>query len=243
MNITPPKTINKEQIKKLNDFLIGLDDRNKNMNVNQANGLFTAILSAPSLAMPSMYNQIILGSNPEFESEQQAALILSFIMGLRNSVATELNKKIFKLMLWENEKLIPYQEASLNSIAEWCQGYCTGAETDPVWSESNEAIAFLLPFSILADQFGNILEDYDLNLVGDSDFSSPDYQKEQFRFQLPTFIKNFYKYWEKERKMSIPVCGKDEVLFWLEPKTLPNDLCPCGSNKKFIDCCKMKLFH
>jgi uncharacterized protein len=239
MNITPLKSITKDQIKKLNDFLLSLDSENNAMNVNEAQGLFTAILSAPSLIMPSMYNAIIFGGNPVFESEEQSAMILSFIMGLRNNIANELNKKIFNLMLWENEKLIPYQEATLAAISEWCKGYCIGAQIDPVWSENQEANVFLLPFNVLSDQiYFSDDEDYSQETI-----VSSDQDKEQYRSHLPIFVKDFYKYWEDQRKISSPIYGKDELLFWLEPKTAPDTICPCGSNKKFIDCCKTKKFH
>lgn len=239
MNIEPLKTVNKNQIKKLNDFLSGLDNKNNALNVNQTSGFFTAILSAPSLIMPSMHNPIIFGGNPTFESEQQSVSMLSIVMGLRNTIAAELTKKIFNLLLWEKGNLVAYKDASLSAISDWCQGYCTGAQIDPIWMQSDEAIAFLLPFSVLADQFDlTAQEDYNETIIG-----NPDFHKEQYRSQLPTFIKDFYKYWEEARKLSSPVYGKNEMLLELEPTNSPDELCPCGSNKKFIDCCKTKIFH
>lgn len=237
MNIDIDKALNKPQVKELNDFLTRSPHKNQ-MNYNQINGFLTAIISAPSLIMPSMYNPVIFGHNPTFISEQEAAKVLCLTATLRNSISIELNKKIFNLLLWEKERLVAYQDASLETIAQWCEGYCQGTQLDHTWMENNEAVSLLLPFSILANHFDLSAENYN-HLLNDNTA----HHKEQYRSQIPNFIKKIYKLWEEPRKLSRPIFGSNEMLLWLEPKITPNSLCFCGSNKKLIDCCKLKPFH
>jgi uncharacterized protein len=238
MNIEPQKNLTKADLKQLDKFLSR--DRNPApMNLTIAHGFFSAILSAPSLILPSRYNPYLFGGNPEFESEIQAQVILSLILTLRLQVNTELNKKIFKPLLWSNGKIEEYQTASMDLISQWCFGYCLGVQVDPQWTSNNNALSQLLPFTILSNQGDYEIENSTINYL----VQGSDVHKEAYRSHLPNYVKEFYKYWESSRRNPEPIVGEDEEVYWLEPKTMPDALCPCDSGKKFIDCCGFKIIH
>ena len=142
------------------------------------------------------------------------------------------NVESFEPFIMREDALIPYKDATFEEVGRWCRGYLRGAFLDPLWTEDVESSAHLFPFAVLSG---------DVNLKGTRDnegnlISGDLPYKEQFRNEtLIHLVKEFYRIWGKLRQDGIllPTHFQEET----SPKQGRNDLCPCGSGKKYKKCC------
>jgi uncharacterized protein len=239
-----PLTIN--ELEQLHEFLSSPHDGASPMNLTECHGFLTAILSAPSLIMPSKWEPILLGGHPNFESIEQATNIIQLIGRFNNQISKELREsEYFEPVIFDNGSVVAYQKASLEMIAEWCDGYLKGSKLDPLWCSDEIGAASLFPFAVFArrvdlrgtkDTEGNIIEDDTLH-------------KERIKKKLPSFIKDIFNRWLEHRKNPQILSGsednddvydfgsaKNESIRNLD-KVGRNELCPCGSGKKYKKCC------
>lgn len=229
------KTIEIKELKYLNDFLIQPHQDSKPFPLTKMHGFFCAIISAPSLIMPSQYLPILLDGSPAFESEEHAKSIIDILSRFYNNISTQLKKGEKMLpFIWQNNEAIRYTDASFELIQCWCSGYLAGVRLDPVWMKNKPGIALLFPLGVLANEFslkgsldnkGNPIED-------DLPF------KEESRKLLPEDIKIIYNFWEKGRQNgNPPIYEKEKPIIRKQAKIGRNEKCPCDSGKKFKKCC------
>lgn len=228
------RSLSEPQLVKLNAFLSTPFAEAKPMTLTQAHGFLCAILSAPNLIMPSQWQPVLFGGEPEFNSMEEAQEIIGTLMQLNNQTSRQLRgEEKLELLLWEQNKNIPLSECSFELLAEWCKGYLQGAQLDPLWCTDKEAITLLLPFGVLANQFdlrgdkdadGNIIHD-------DMPF------KKEYKNHLLEYIEDNYYYWEDYRNNPMPIYDEQEPYQRMFVKVGRNDPCPCGSGKKYKKCC------
>lgn len=238
MFITPAKeSLTKEELKRLDAFLKLPFSEATPLSLTALHGFFCAILSAPHLIMPSEWQPVVFGGEPEFSSIEEAQDIISLIMRLNNQTSCQLRgEQPFHFLLWDNNETIVYEESSLKLLAEWCEGYLRGTRVDPLWSLDNYAIAKLFPLGVLAnrisvkgekDNEGKIIEDDEV-------------YKERYKAELLDYIQENYNYWSEERKNPVPIYGEsaDRIPYQRsEEKIGRNELCPCDSGRKYKRCC------
>jgi len=228
----------------LSSFLTAKYEDAKPMSLTQAHGFFAAIASAPHIIMPSKYQHVLLGGYPEFTSMQQAQEIIGILIAFGNQINQLIREdNPFIPFLWKDNESIDYNIAPLELVGEWCNGYLAAVSLDPVWSSNEKAISCLLPFSVLANKF-DIIGGYDNN---DSIIVDDTEHKKLYKEKLPQYINEFYNLWKKHRKHAVPIYGNNKPKDFVEedvqttrrmkPKVERNELCPCGSGKKFKKCC------
>ena len=124
MSVIPKRDPSKEELQQLEEFLTAEHTDVKPLNLTQAHGFLSAIASAPSLIMPSKYQEVLLGGHPEFASLKQAQAIMTTIILFHNGVVHSFSeKKEFFPLLWEKGEIVDYNKASLILVGQWSAGY------------------------------------------------------------------------------------------------------------------------
>ncbi|MEP6859843.1 MAG: UPF0149 family protein [Deltaproteobacteria bacterium] len=186
----------------------------------EARGFLTAIASAPTTIMTSVWQSELLGESA-FASIQQAQHVMGLVMRLYNQILTELN---------EDGPLAPPVHDD-EATGRWCTGYLKAARMDDVWIGDQRGVVFLFPFAVLAGE---------ADLVGEEDsdgtiIEDPTPQLRRCRDMLETTVREANQYWVawRRKSMTAPVVSRP-------PKVGRNEPCPCGSGLKFKKCCALK---
>lgn len=196
------------------------------MRLDKLQGFLCAVVSSPEIIPPSAWMPDALGKEPEYESLAQATEFMSLLMGFYNDVANALlNNQPPRLILKPcspTDKRLDYQS--------WCEGYILGwaLSTEEWLRPGNEPLKKLtFPILYLSGAFAEearrsgkeyVLEEEDMKVWRDcADL-------------LPQVVMGIYNFW-LSRKKALPVKRESA-------KVGRNELCPCGSGKKFKQCCE-----
>lgn len=196
------------------------------MRIDKLQGFLCAVISSPEIIPPGEWMPEALGKEPEYESLEQATKFMSSMMGFYNDVANTLQaEQPPKLILKPRsptDKRLDYQT--------WCEGYILGwALSAEEWLRPGNEPLKKLTFPILylsgafreeAQRRGEEYaseEEYDLKVSQDC------------ADMLPQAVAGIYNFWLSRNK-TMPI--KREAA-----KVGRNELCPCGSGKKFKQCC------
>jgi uncharacterized protein len=190
------------------------------MPLDALQGLFFALAAAPDPVLPSRWIPVALGEAPRYESEAQAQQVLELVMRYYNQCVRAAATDDFALLLYRRED-------GGEDLATWCAGYLEGVDAaTPGWHEAgdpDEVDELLFPFVVLAGEL-------------------PDKEKRQFRpaewrdlvksceDTIGDAIVEVRDYWNALRNPPQTVRRES-------PKIGRNDPCPCGSGKKFKQCC------
>lgn len=250
MQVLSTKPLSVDEIKYLNEFLCASYEDSSPMNFTKAHGFLTAINTCPHMIMPSVWQPVLFGGYPEFNSEKQVHTIMDALQRLLNQINDDLKAQDFSFepIIFNNNEIVSYQTASLNLIAEWCDGYTEGVRLDPLWlSDEEEKLDKQGPLSPLIVM--GILAGY-LDIEGMKDEKGNTIQdatpyKEKLQEVLPKLVISFFNYWEEARKYPMPLYGEEKPHNRSQPKTGRNDPCHCGSGKKYKKCCALMghTFH
>jgi uncharacterized protein len=188
------------------------------MPVSEAHGFLTAIASAPTTMMPSVWQPVLLGERG-FSSMEQARHVLGLVMRLYNQIVTDLT---------EDNPIAPSDADE--AVDSWCTGYLKAARMDDVWTSDETGVMFLFPHAVLAGE---------VDLVGEQDadgkvIHDPAPQLRRCREGLDDAVHEANRYWTEWRRksMAAPVASR-------APKIGRNEPCPCGSGRKFKKCCAL----
>ncbi len=190
------------------------------MQLSEAQGFLTAIASAPTTMMPSVWQLEIFGERG-FSSMEQARRLMGLAMRLYNQILTDLN---------EGEQIAPSGPDD-DAVGLWCAGYLKAARMDDVWNEDERGAVFLFPMAVLsgeADLVGH--EDSDGKVIED-----PTPQLRRCRELLNATVREANQYWTAWRRKTVaaPIASRSH-------KVGRNEPCPCGSGLKFKKCCALK---
>ncbi len=239
-----------DELKKLNDFLsFAWKDKEKVM-LTETHGFFTAIVSAPHLILPSIWQPLALGEDAAFTSMEEASDIITLLSRFYNKISRQLEEGKLEPLLFDGdeEKKISLKDVSTPLLSVWCQGYIQGTTLDPLWCDKASDLEFqqrLLPLFVLAqDPHGKTAkiirdmeeEDFDL-YEHNQQFMSTEKEK------LRELICYLFDYWAEKRKLEVPLPTsgwgdqEDEHSRQDGLKHGRNAPCPCGSQKKYKKCC------
>jgi uncharacterized protein len=214
---TPLSQPEQEQL----EALLGSDIfRGDAMQLDELQGLFFAVASSPDLIAPSRWMPEALGEAPSFADTGQAQQVLELIMRFYNQSVAAAATEEFDLILYRTE-------TDEVDYAAWCGGYLTGvdlAETD--WYEAgdpDEVGELLFPLLVLADA----LPDEEKRAIKPAEWRRLVRSCEEM---LGDTLVRIHEYWKIVR--TVPSTVRREA-----PKTGRNDPCPCGSGRKFKQCC------
>ncbi len=221
------KPLDEAEIEELNELLFGYSEKVEQdhakdsqevdcvFSISELDGFLTAVLTglnpiSPSEWLPALWR----GKLPKFETEAELQKLTDLLMRHMNSLANSLFE--------DPESFAPIYEISEEDgseevvVDEWCYGYMRGVELrEKDWATLQEAQPeLLLPFMLLSGAY---------TLDGEEEVTEE--EREEMRESLPDLVFAIRDFWMTEAE-------KPKA-----PKTGRNDPCPCGSGKKFKQCC------
>lgn len=221
-----PKPLTDAELDRLGDFLEGCKG-GKAMSLEELDGFFAALIAGPETVMPSEYNRELFGGEmPEFASLEEAKDILGLLTRHWNTIAGELFKDEIHLpLVFEGE------DGELHGN-DWARGFMRGMHMrHDGWAElvnDEERGGCLIPMMMLCHEHD---EDPEMRTAP----ITPE-KREEVIAHMAVGLLGAYKYFRAQRETHT------ETSFVRNPerttsKVGRNDLCPCGSGKKYKKCC------
>jgi uncharacterized protein len=228
MESTGPLT--DEELEELDQFLLSDATGEEAMDISMLDGFLTALAIGPNTLPPSQWMPVIWGGPMTWESREQAERIMGYIFRHANDILFYLREdpEIFEPLLYERE----HEGRKIPIIDEWCTGFIKGMALDePDWRplmEAEEGDDMLYPIMLYGTESGwdelrdnPTLED----------------RHEEFAASLGACVMAIQEWW-------LPVRKAKSTTRREEPKVGRNAPCPCGSGKKFKQCCGgQKVLH
>jgi uncharacterized protein len=223
------QTMTEQELDQLESMLDSEIFKGEAMTLDMLQGYLCAVISGPDAIPPSVWLPEALGEAPEYPSSVQAEEAMGLVMKFYNTLAATLaNQEEFDLILYsleENPDELDY--------APWCDGYVFGSQIGETnWFEAAGEYA---------EDLGDKMEVFFLlsGLLKEDALESKEpwlsEKEEKRRMALareafPSTIGALYQFWLAQRAIPSPVRRES-------PKVGRNDPCPCGSGKKFKQCC------
>ena len=210
-------------------------DNNRSMNVEQLDGFLAALICGPELVPPSKYLPKIWGDRTAFEDTSSAQEFLSLIVRHWNTIADTLNSgKVYLPLLLEDESGITHGN-------DWADGFLRGMEF------GKEDWTLLLNDE---DHGGSLIAIFAL-----ANEHNPDPTMRPYKDPISTELREtlivsaaagttqVYRYFKTRRLLDNDPLGNMSTSRRTMPKIGRNDPCPCGSGKKFKQCCGKTTLH
>jgi uncharacterized protein len=218
-----PAPLSAEEIDQL-DELLGTGARTSSaMPLDMLQGFLCAVVSGPVTIRPSAWIPVATGEDFEWSSGAEAQRGVELLIGFYNEIARGLSTR-------EGFAPILYPREEGSDVAEyrrWATGYLVGVDlSEPGWVESagDEAAMLLWPFIMLVGETGR--EEF-LREHGASPADAARIIRD-CEANLLVHVQAAYDFWlERRRAPSIQHKA---------PRVGRNDLCPCGSGKKYKRC-------
>ena len=219
------QTLGDEELNRLEELLGSPIFRSEAMWLDELQGFLCAVVSAPDTILPGAWLPVALGENPEYENQQQAEEVLALVMRFYNDVERALQQGAgIALQLYHSEGKEDYDFQS------WCRGYLDGVKLSEVnWYEAGdteEVDELLFPFGVLAGELDNFLRDTGQGAITGKEKAE---LVAACREDIASTVMRTYQYWVARR--STKTVRREA------PKVGRNDPCPCGSGRKFKQCC------
>ena len=197
------------------------------MRLDEIQAILCAIVSGPIPVAPAVWLPDVLGKGAEKTDDPQVAEALELLMRLNNDIAAALlaDETVSPV-------LYPIDESCENyDYAAWADSYVYGAGLAGDWYElagkhAEDLSELLEPMFLLN---GMLKEDVEKS--GDRWFSPAEEARliDDIQENLPVIVQALYNFWRNKRSGGTV---RNE-----EPKSGRNDPCPCGSGRKFKQCC------
>jgi uncharacterized protein len=223
---TPDPEPTEAELERL-DLFLEESQPTEGMPLDAVDGLMAAVACGPGLVMPSVWLPVIWGGQmPEFESQTQAQEIMDLLMKMYNSVVRQINDGTYGPMIsdYTNEEGETFEVPS-----DWCHGFIKGMNLRmKLWEKrlkSDEELNDILsPIVHLADPPDDLVDAW---ATGDT--------RDELLDALAVAVTDLRDYW---REYGPQVGESDHTVFAPKGrKPRPGDRCPCGSGKRYRDCC------
>lgn len=198
------------------------------INSIMLHGFFTGLICTPTLIMPSRYLPIVWGQNnePTFQSTEEVMRFHSTCNKLWNLLADNLHNKV--------PGSFPIPVDNTYTLLDWLTGfqYATACSPDDWKILANDKEASHLLALIISMQ-QKYTEDNSIEL---------DQDDVMWLAKSISYIYDFFyalrmEYTSKPSNVDGPINSSTHR------KTGRNELCPCGSGKKYKKCCIDITFH
>lgn len=141
------------ELENFDEFLGGLHGSIQSFEA--LDGLFCALICAPTLVPLSQYIEVIMDKKDAFKNEKQAAEIMSLMMRHWNTIAGELQRTLKTDNIYVPALIM--NEDGVTTGNEWAQGFLTGVSLSDVgdWSalmDDEKLGQLLVPMMILAHE-------------------------------------------------------------------------------------------
>lgn len=218
------------ELEELDQFLLSDAMDEEAMDISMLDGFLTALAIGPNMLPPSRWMPVIWGETMTWGSQEQAQRITALIFRHANALLFYWRDEpeTFEPLLYERE----HEGKKIPIIDEWCTGFVKGMALDePGWRplmETEEGDDMLFPIVLYGTEAGwdqlrdnPTLED----------------RHEEFAASLGECVMAIQQWW-------LPVRKAKSTIRREEPKVGRNETCPCGSGKKFKQCCGgQKILH
>lgn len=202
------------------------------MGLDQLQAMLCAVVSGPEPLPPSVWLLEALGDLPDGE---EGGRLIELVLRLHNHVLDDLQRGHGVALL-----LYPLEEEGEElDYATWADAYLFGAHLGKVtWEEAAGAhwddLAEMLEVFFLLN--GALKED--VLAEGDAWVSAGEEARWIARSQeaLPDLVQSIHDFWQAHSLIPAPI-RRDA------PKVGRNDACPCGSGRKFKQCCGKQTLH
>jgi uncharacterized protein len=229
MSISPNQPLSETDLDRLEALLDSPIFAGEGPLLDELQAMLCAIVSGPAVIMPSDWLPAVLGDSVAYESEAQANEALGLVMALYNDIATSLA---------EGEGISPIlypvaENSEELDFAAWADAYIYGSQVGGAdWYEAAGAHAedlsdLLEPFFLLN---GSLREDADKHQERWLTPAEETLAVGRAQDALPDLINRIYLFWQA---LTSPVQSQRRET----PKIGRNDVCPCGSGKKYKQCC------
>ena len=207
-------------------------------NIEALDGFFAALACCPDLIMPSEYMPIIQTGETEdgdldFEDMDEAERFIELVNRHWNHVNRQLDTKdVYLPFLFEDE------QGNVRAN-HWAQGFLLGTNLRPdIWPEIMEDEyegGAMVPIWALAHEHHQDPE------MRPFDEPISDQQREELIISTAAGVMRMHRYFLKQRNLYAP---SSQTFTHPGGKTGRNDPCPCGSGKKFKQCCgRRSMLH
>lgn len=211
----------------LDQFLISDNVPGGCMDISMLDGFLTALLIGPNTLLPSRWLPHVWGETGDtpmnFENEAQAQRILGLIMRLYNDRARDLAEGVdlYDPAIYTRED----EGKSIAIIDEWCTGFMRGVMLDAeAWDplfQSEEDAALLTPMILYGTESGMQQLEENPSLKA---------RHQHIADAIGVCVIGIRDHWLPFRKTV-------STFRRTADKVGRNDLCACGSGKKFKKCC------
>jgi uncharacterized protein len=208
---------------RLEAFLLAPERVDATLPPDAVQGLLCAVVSAPAPIAAATWMPAVLGADHQWASEAEAAEISDLLLRFHDDTARQLNAG-------EGFDFILYGDEDDNDMDLWCEGYLEGVElADPSWDEASDPAdvdEMLFPFLALSGRLREAMLER-----GEPEMSIEDERRmlAEFREGLADDVIAIRSFWFEK--------GIPPTVRRAAPKVGRNDPCPCGSGKKYKNCC------
>ena len=222
------------ELDQLSTILARFGDKHS-MNLEQLDGYLAALICGPELVPPSKYLPKIWGDQTVFEDTSSAQVFMSLLVRHWNAIADTLNSgEVYLPLLLEDESGITHGNG-------WANGFLRGMEFGKEdWAlllEDEERGGSLVPIFALANEHNPDpeLRSYHQPISAEL--------REQLILGAAAGTMQIYRYFKAQRFLHNDPLGNMTTSRRTMPKIGRNDPCPCGSGKKFKQCCGKPTLH
>lgn len=228
--MNPNPAFSEAELDRLEELLDSAIFKDEAMQLDELQALICAVVSGPEAVPTSVWLTAALGEDPAYESAEQANEVLSLVMGFYNDIADTLQQdEPWELILY------PFADDPEElDYAAWADAYIYGTQLGNDWYEcagdQAEDLSELLQSLFLLN--GMLREDAEKN--HERWISAADEKLAVARAQeeLPELVSAIYDFWRLRRSS-----GESETVRRDAAEVGSNESCPCGSGKKYQQCC------
>lgn len=222
-----PAPLNDSDLDRLEQVLEAEVFQGDAMRLDEIQAILCAIISGPVPVSPSVWLPDVLGKGMDQADNPQVVEALELLMRLNNDIAAALlaDETVSPVLYPIDESCEKYDYAA------WADSYVYGAGLAGDWYElagkhAEDLSELLEPMFMLN---GMLKEDVEKS--GDRWFSPAEEARliDDIQENLPVIVQALYNFWRNKRAGGTV---RNE-----EPKSGRNDPCPCGSGRKFKQCC------
>lgn len=213
--------LSKHEFELVDDILTKYGHDDSILCISELDGFLTAIVSGPDVIQPSQWFSVIWGGEanaPEWDSEQEFRQFMTLVVRHMNAIAEVLmeSPNDYEAMFMVSNM----GEKTVYIAEEWAFGYMKGVDLGD-WPELPAELQTWLDVIDLHGREENFSILKKLSLE----------EHQQTVKEIDPAVRKLHAFWLSKRE--------HPKLETIHAERLPgrNELCPCGSGRKFKKCC------
>jgi uncharacterized protein len=232
-----PDPLTEAELDRLSSVLARFGDKHS-MNLEQLDGFLAALICGPDTVLPSEYLPVIWGDRivveDTFKAQPLLRDFLSMIMRHWNAIADTLHSgDVYLPLLLEDE-------TGISHANDWANGFLRGMELRKEdWADllnDEQHGGWLVPILVLAHENSSdpAKRPYAESVTAE--------MREKLIVGIAAGVTGIYRHFQTQRLIEKEQLGGTTVRR-MTPKVGRNDPCPCGSGRKFKQCCGRTTLH